>query len=261
MLDRIHQAISFPDMVIAVQTALPSMNYDLRCNFQQVTTDPRDATRAVLGAVLQSAFAISPTHVMWSPARNSTLEDFTWSVSNTPYGVLSTSRSLTFSQKDNAVKHQLYWYINQTISEVSSLLGHFVGFKKDLSEVISPNNHLLFVQRWNLLLAKLDEARKQLSLHNFNTSFYFVQSASLDVRAVHQLIHDAGKNLQTSFTCLHSEGASTQEGGRGLWAVIVWTTEMLSRVIKFSPLFFTSLLAFNLYFVFAPAFTRKSKKH
>lgn len=48
---------------------------------------------------------------------------------------------------------------------------------------------------------KMGEARRHLSLQNFNQSFLFAESMIHDVQALHKLIHLAGKNLHTYFYC------------------------------------------------------------
>ncbi len=52
-----------------------------------------------------------------------------------------------------------------------------------------------------MLQFKLEEARKSLSLNNFNHTFQFVNSMHYDVDALHNLVHLAGKSLQIFVSC------------------------------------------------------------
>jgi len=76
LLDRFHQAVSFPDIVIGVQTKAPAAIIDFRssafilrciidclisCNGKSMQFDPRDSTRAVLGSLLQTTWGVAPT--------------------------------------------------------------------------------------------------------------------------------------------------------------------------------------------------------
>ena len=54
LLDRFHQAVSFPEMVLALQTKSGAATLDYSCSDEMVTLDAADATRPMLGALLQT---------------------------------------------------------------------------------------------------------------------------------------------------------------------------------------------------------------
>jgi hypothetical protein len=74
-------------------------------------------------------------------------------------------------------------------------------YDKEVGEVLSQSDHLQFVRRWNMFQFKLDNARKFLSLNNFNSSFAFVRSLHYDSTSLHRLIHSAGQRLYTYLYC------------------------------------------------------------
>jgi hypothetical protein len=69
LLDRFHQAVAFKDMVIAVKTQAPSAVVDYSCNGKSVQFSPQSPERAVLAALLQTVWGVSPTHQLWNPLR------------------------------------------------------------------------------------------------------------------------------------------------------------------------------------------------
>lgn len=59
LLDRFHQAASFPEMVVAVQTSSVAAAVDFQCTGEMVTMNPMDASRPTLAALLQVAISSS----------------------------------------------------------------------------------------------------------------------------------------------------------------------------------------------------------
>ena len=121
LFDRFHQAVSFNDIVVGVQTQAPAAIIDYRrvlsanrrasflqrcvvrsCNGQSMQFDPRDASRAVLGALLQTAFGVAPTHRFWNPFLNDSETNFMWDIGHTPFAYFSKSLRLSFAQRDAA---------------------------------------------------------------------------------------------------------------------------------------------------------------
>jgi len=207
LLDRNQQAVWFHDMVIAAQT--PEEQWwqplDYICGEEIINLDTSDATRSTFAAILQTVFAISPTSERWDFIHNRVVEDHLWSVGNTPFGTFSDTISLSFSQRDSAVRNVLESKIHTILVEVDNLFNHFSDYNKEVSEVLSTSDHLQFIRRWNLLQYKLEEARNFLSLHKYNSSFRFVNSLHHDVAALHKLIHLAGSHLHTYFHCEKSD--------------------------------------------------------
>ncbi len=64
LLDRFHQALSFGDMAVAVQTRAPAALLDFSCAQKPLQFDARDATRPLLAALLQTTWGVAPTYVL-----------------------------------------------------------------------------------------------------------------------------------------------------------------------------------------------------
>ncbi|KAL6045728.1 DUF4261 domain-containing protein [Balamuthia mandrillaris] len=214
LLDRYYQAVSFPDMIIAVQTPSPRLTFDYACDGQEISLDPRDASRPVLATLLQSIWGVSPTHISWDVAHSRKREDFLWSLGNTPFGPFSTSILLSFAQKDASVRHHIYAAVNQLLSNTTSLLQLFSSYHLELEDVLSTEAYIEFVRRWNLFMFKLSGASTALSMQQFNQSLAFLQSSNYDLARFRSLLSTAGGNVHSFLECSEDVGAAMR-GGRG----------------------------------------------
>ncbi|KAH9317295.1 hypothetical protein KI387_019064, partial [Taxus chinensis] len=89
MLDHFHQVITFRDMVVTMKSRSSQTMSDYNCNGCHVLTWARNLERLIVGALLQSMWGMSPTHLSWSPQHNITLVDYTQSIGQTPFGPFS----------------------------------------------------------------------------------------------------------------------------------------------------------------------------
>eukprot|EP00003_Mantamonas_plastica_P013822 TRINITY_DN2402_c0_g2_i6.p1 TRINITY_DN2402_c0_g2~~TRINITY_DN2402_c0_g2_i6.p1 ORF type:complete len:520 (+),score=112.14 TRINITY_DN2402_c0_g2_i6:49-1560(+) len=201
LLDRFHQAVAFDDMVVAVQTQAGKTVIDYVCNGRGMSFDTRDATRAILAASLQSIWGILPTHQSFNLANNRSVDNYLWSRSNTPFGPFSQSRQLSFALYDAAARHVLYSHVNSTLTELHSLLGHFSKYNREIDEVLDYEQHVTFIRRWNVFNFKMHKASLHLSLHDFNTTLWYLNSMQHDIHVMHKLIHVAGSGLHSYIQC------------------------------------------------------------
>ncbi|KAF5479202.1 hypothetical protein F2P56_000047 [Juglans regia] len=200
LLDRYHQSVAFKDMVIAVRTRNTQTVSDYSCNGHHVFTHTRELERPLVGSILQSMWGVSPTHLLWSPRHNSTLVDYTWSVGQTPFGPFSEVSSLSFVQKDAARRNVLLTSLNQSITSAVDVLESIALHGGD-RKLLKRNQHVEFLQRWNLFKYKLDKAVSALSHLDFEMALYYLRSSDHDMYAIHYLVYHASKELEASLVC------------------------------------------------------------
>ncbi|EKX39432.1 hypothetical protein GUITHDRAFT_114391 [Guillardia theta CCMP2712] len=208
LLDRFHQAVSFPEMVIALQTRSSPATVDFSCADEMITVDPRDATRPMLGALLQTGWGVAPTHEHFSGKKQQAEVNYMWSAAATPFGPFSTSEKLTFSLVDAARRNLVFSALNFSIAQVSLTLEQFSKFGKNMEDVLLPSEHVHFVRRWNVLKFKILRTSTYLSLLNFNTALFYARSTRHDVKAIRNTVLHAGKFVHTYIGCLHDEKPS-----------------------------------------------------
>lgn len=200
LLDRYHQSVAFKDMVIAVRTKNTQTVSDYSCNGRHVFTQTRELERPLVGSILQSMWGVSPTHLVWSPQHNSTLVDYTWSVGHTPFGPFSELSSLSFIQKDAAMRNVLLTSLNYTITSALDVLESIAAHGGERK--LLPQNQLPeFIQRWNLFKYKLDKVVSSLSHLDFEMALYYLRSSDHDLYAIHSLVYHASQDLEASLVC------------------------------------------------------------
>lgn len=162
---------------------------------------PRDSSRAVLGALLQTGWGVAPTHTTYSTHLNDTEQDYLWSSSDTPFGYLSSSKRLSFALRDAAARNVLLTDFNRTLSELSGLFTQFQTYGKEIEEVLSPEDHLGFVRRWNIFKFKLTKTHHMMSLNQFNQSLFYIRSSQHDIDAMHHFLHTGMEALTPVMRC------------------------------------------------------------
>ncbi|KAJ7570454.1 hypothetical protein O6H91_01G120500 [Diphasiastrum complanatum] len=200
LLDRLHQAIAFKDSVIAIRTVGSYMIGDFHCNGRPITRRARDLERPIVGALLQTIWGVSPTHLTWSFQHNASLVDYTWSVGQTPFGPFSDLFTLSFVQRDAAPRSVLYTMLNLSIWSATDVVTSVEDQGGD-KKLLSRKEHVQFMQRWNLCLFKLNKALSSITHFDFNSALYFIKSADHDLAALHYLVFEATSSSQASIVC------------------------------------------------------------
>lgn len=200
LLDRYHQAIAFRDMVIAVRTRSSQGVSDYTCNGRHVVLQSRLLERPIVGALLQTLWGVTPTHLRWSTQHNSSIVDYTWGVGQTPFGPFSDMLSLSFVQKDAAPRNTLFTTLNNSVSSAIDVLQSVKAHGGE-RKLLGPKRHAEFMQRWNVFYFKLEKAMSAISHFDFDTSLYFLKSSDHDLLRLHRLVYDAAAEQQTTLVC------------------------------------------------------------
>eukprot|EP00850_Spirogloea_muscicola_P012412 SM000080S22927 [mRNA] locus=s80:167969:177407:- [translate_table: standard] len=200
LLDHTEQAVAFDDMVIAVRTKPANVSTYFECNGKEVNMDVGDVTRPVLAAILQSGWGVSPTHTIWSEVHNRTIDDYRWALGQTPFSPIGDLSSLTFVQRDAALRNQLYTLLNQTVSDVSDTLIAVKAYGGE-EVLLRPHKRVEFTQRWNVVHHKLLKATASLSILNFDVAYFYLRSVRHDLDALHILLQQSAADVHTQLTC------------------------------------------------------------
>lgn len=224
LLDHRHVALPFPDMVVAVQTRPlplaaadaaqqaaspapppyappPRVRLDEHCDGSALFLESVPLARPLLAALLQSGWGAAPSSLTWSGAHNATVQRLLWASVHTPHGPYSGRHTLSFVQRDAAVRASLYALITEVFETLRALRSHFAEFHKSIDDVLRAPEHLTFLRRLNLLEFKLQRTRSYLSLHNFRHAQYYVLSTRHDLRGMRAVLEHAGASLKAGLEC------------------------------------------------------------
>lgn len=200
LLDRYHQAIAFRDMVIAVRTRSSQGVSDYTCNGRHVVLQSRQLERPIVGALLQTLWGVTPTHLRWSAQHNNSIVDYTWSVGQTPFGPFSDMLSLSFVQRDAAPRNTLLINFNSSVSSAIEVL-RSVKAQGGERKLLGAKRHAEFMQRWHVFYFKLEKVMSSISHFDFDTALYFMKSTDHDLSRLHRLVYDAAIEVQTTLVC------------------------------------------------------------
>lgn len=200
LLDRYHQAIAFRDMVIAVRTRSSQGVSDYTCNGRHVLLQSRQLERPIVGALLQTLWGVTPTHLRWSAQHNNSIVDYSWSVGQTPFGPFSDMYSLSFVQRDAAPRNTLFISFNNSVSSLIDVL-QSINAHGGERKLLGAKRHTEFMQRWHVFYFKLEKVMSSISLFDFDTALYFMKSSDHDLLKLHRLVYDAAVEMQTTLVC------------------------------------------------------------
>lgn len=90
----------------------------------------------------------------------------------------------------------LNYSITSAIDVLQSVAAHG-GEKK----MLKYNQHVEFIQRWNLFKYKLDKAVSALSRLDFETALYYLRSSDRELFAIHSVVYNSSQDLEASLVC------------------------------------------------------------
>ena len=123
-----------------------------------------------------------------------------WAARRTRLGRTPPVRSL-FVERDAAARATLHALAAAALREARSLGGFFHAYGKAVDDVLTPQEHLAFLRRLNVLRYKLERARAYMSLHNFRVAQHYLLSTWHDLGAMRAVLDAAAKPLQASLLC------------------------------------------------------------
>ena len=92
---------------------------------------------------------------------------------------------------------------------VVDLMEHFLFFRKEVEQIMTEYQLLVFNRRWNLLRYKAAKAVEAMNKQSFDEALYYAHSLRHEVSALHEIIHDSGKNLKVCVAlwwCCNADG-------------------------------------------------------
>jgi len=208
LIDREAQVVSFPDMVIAVQTEDSMIRLPYHCDNLPLTVDGRDVSRQIVGGMIQTLWGTLASDKRWNSAHKKLENDWMWSTGRTPYGPFSPYTDLTFVETDGIHRPQLYQLINQTITHTLAPLLQLSKYRFELHNLLDNDEFLEFCIRWNFLNAKLGYCMDAISLHDWNQAYLFVRSAFLDSELLEELIEKATGSIKSYLECKNTTSTS-----------------------------------------------------
>ena len=127
LLDRFHQSISFSDSVVALRSQISQYYVDFSCGTSTMVISPNNPNKSIIKSILQTVWGITPVHQTWSIPHNKIIENYMWSLNDSPF---SNNLEINTFERDKAIRNVLYSKVHITLTQVNDLFTHFSVNKK-----------------------------------------------------------------------------------------------------------------------------------
>ena len=254
LLDGQHQAVAFPDMVLALRTraghvpaaaacavgpraeaaafglsgSAPSSTMPLA---PPVLLDVGSITRPLLAAVLRAGWGVAPPHSGWSDHAGDFRSEYAWEVGHTPFGPWSNVLSLPFSTRDAAQRHvatsaqaQALGIARTALADLASLPGALAALPRQQVDVVRT--------RAEVLLQKLRVSAAASGHHQFDSAAYFARSAMHDAVAIETALHQGAKTMAVRLACGSPDSGWSYTLAIGAGALLLlWVATLAKRAM------------------------------
>eukprot|EP00879_Flechtneria_rotunda_P007305 GHRR01007663.1.p1 GENE.GHRR01007663.1~~GHRR01007663.1.p1 ORF type:complete len:735 (+),score=144.94 GHRR01007663.1:731-2935(+) len=191
--------------VVAIRTAGEPFATFFGCFDTHMALNPKQIHRPVLAATLQAAYGVAETAVSWSQATGKTWS-FLWSVGQTPFGALSNQATVSFAQRDAALRNMALAYLNSSMNHAAMLIKGFEflapdGHLEQVKSYLQPDQVIPYNQRTALLLFKIREAAAALASQQHALAVGYAASTVQDVAALHKITRQYKSTLDPDLIC------------------------------------------------------------
>ncbi|XP_078443287.1 uncharacterized protein LOC144712828 [Wolffia australiana] len=118
-VDKHYQAKGLSDMVIVVQSDLSSWESHFQCNNRPLLWDLRMPIKAAIAATAEHISGLLPPHLVYSPAHETAVEDWIWSVGCNPLSITSQGWQISGFQSDAISRNYITTTLEESIQAVN----------------------------------------------------------------------------------------------------------------------------------------------
>ncbi|KAG2650865.1 hypothetical protein PVAP13_1NG207400 [Panicum virgatum] len=127
LLDKHYQAKALSNMVVVVQSDDDSWESHLQCNGRPILWDLRKPVKAAIAATAEYISGLLPSHLVYSHAHETAVEDWTWSVGCNPLSITSHGWQLSEFQQDVIGRNYIITSVEESIQIVNSAIQRLVS--------------------------------------------------------------------------------------------------------------------------------------
>ncbi|PUZ75424.1 hypothetical protein GQ55_1G168100 [Panicum hallii var. hallii] len=126
LLDKHYQAKALSNMVVVVQSDDDSWESHLQCNGRPILWDLRKPVKAAIATTAEYISGLLPSHLVYSHAHETAVEDWTWSVGCNPLSITSHGWQLSEFQQDVIGRNYIITSVEESIQIVNSAIQRLV---------------------------------------------------------------------------------------------------------------------------------------
>ncbi|KAK3154084.1 hypothetical protein QOZ80_2BG0185760 [Eleusine coracana subsp. coracana] len=148
LLDKHYQAKALSNMVVVVQSDGDAWESHLQCNGKPILWDLRKPIKAAIAATAEYISGLLPSHLVYSHAHETAIEDWIWSVGCNPLSITSHGWQLSEFQQDVIARNYIITSVEESIQVVNSAIQRLVA------ERTTEKGFKLFKAHENLMVEK-----------------------------------------------------------------------------------------------------------
>ncbi|CAO2038395.1 unnamed protein product [Urochloa humidicola] len=126
LLDKHYQAKALSNMVVVVQSDDDSWESHLQCNGRPILWDLTKPVKAAIAATAEYISGLLPSHLVYSHAHETAVEDWTWSVGCNPLSITSHGWQLSQFQQDAIGRNYIITSVEESIQIVNSAIQRLI---------------------------------------------------------------------------------------------------------------------------------------
>eukprot|EP00873_Tetraselmis_striata_P015529 jgi/Tetstr1/435793/TSEL_024682.t1 len=214
LLDGKHQGAALANGVVVVhprpagdrRRGLPT---GMRCLGAPVRVNPDLLTRPILAGLLEVVWGVQRTELEADVETGGARRNFLWSVGHDIFNPISQVASLSFAERDMALRNVLLPRLLGVRRYLTSLLDALEGLAegRPLLEAVPRGRRQAFVQRTNFLLSQYTKAMRLLSLGHYNATHHLTMAMVLhDTQGLMEEAARVQQAVRTSLQCFREEG-------------------------------------------------------
>ncbi|EAL67444.1 hypothetical protein DDB_G0279945 [Dictyostelium discoideum AX4] len=202
LLDRYYQAVSFPDMVIGIQTQSGLMKIDYQCD-KQLGINPMDATKPILQSLLMTIWGVGSNSLVVNENSKQIENNFIWNIGYNPSNMFTNLKDLSFSQTDSAIRNYLYFDIISSIDSLKSIMDH-IGDDETWEEfthsIDNPSVRSIdsFFKSINSTITQINS---NLQLHQYSKAYDRINQLSDLAMNISSVIHKIHSSKHSYLEC------------------------------------------------------------
>ncbi|CAA7408328.1 unnamed protein product [Spirodela intermedia] len=191
-VDKHYQAKGLSDMIIVVQSESPSWESHLQCNNRSLLLDLRMPIKAAIAATAEHIAGLLPPHLVYSPAHETAVEDWMWSVGCSPLSITSHGWQISRFQSDTISRSYIITSLEESIQVVNEAI-HLLLMERTTEKgfkVFQPQQRVL-VEKYNSVVGlwrRISTISGELEFDNALRLLHILEDAS---KSFNESVHTA----------------------------------------------------------------------
>lgn len=196
-VDKHYQAKGLSDMIIVVQSDAASWESHLQCNHRPLLWDLRMPIKAAVAAAAEHIAGILPPHLVYSPAHETAVEDWIWSVGCSPLAITSHGWQMSGFLLDTVSRSYIITAVEESIQTVNEAI-HLLLMERTTEKgfkVFLPQQRAI-VDKYNLIVGYWRRISGSCGELNFGDALRLLDTLEVSSKSFKERVQTAIRELR-----------------------------------------------------------------